>query len=277
MTTLNFIPKDARLCNNTYIVNVTPELARKWLNINNFNRPKNAESVAKYVRQIRDGHWRLTHQGVALTQNGFLLDGQHRLFALIECGVTLPMRVCFNEPIENYEVIDCGRNRSNLDVARMSLKDSTITSLHMQTLRAMLAGRLCRTANRWTSIELNEYYLKYRDTINFVVNQFQHCKNKQINDSTVRGVIARAHVNHIATESLEYFCSLLINGGEHPSRAAIDVFVHCLKVWNDRRENTKREIYRRCELTLKAFLTNTTEVNFDNVTIELFPLPSELR
>jgi hypothetical protein len=38
MTTLNFIPKNARLCNNTYIVNVTPELARQWLSINNFNR-----------------------------------------------------------------------------------------------------------------------------------------------------------------------------------------------------------------------------------------------
>ena len=113
MTTLNFIPKEARLCNNTYIVNVPPELARQWLSINNFNRPKNTESVAKYVRQIRDGHWRLTHQGVALTQNGFLLDGQHRLFALIECGVTLPMRVCFNEPIENYEVSDCQSARQS--------------------------------------------------------------------------------------------------------------------------------------------------------------------
>jgi hypothetical protein len=274
---LNLIPKDARLCNNTYIVNVSPELARTWLKNNNFNRPKNAEVVAKYVRQIREGHWRLTHQGVALTKKGFLLDGQHRLFALIECGVTLPMRVCFNEPIENYEVIDCGRNRSNLDVARMSLKDSTITSLHMQTLRSMLAGRLCRTANRWTSIELNEFYAQYRDTIDFTVKQFQHCKNKQINDSTVRGVVARAHVNPIAAESLEHFCSLLMNGGDHPSRPAIDVFISCLEVWRDRRENTKREIYRRCELTLKAFLTNTPEISYNNVTTELFPLPSELR
>jgi hypothetical protein len=53
---LNLIPKDARLCNNTYIVNVSPELARTWLRNNNFNRPKNTEVVAKYVRQIRDGH-----------------------------------------------------------------------------------------------------------------------------------------------------------------------------------------------------------------------------
>jgi hypothetical protein len=33
MTTLNFIPnfipKNARLCNNTYIINVTPELAKQ--------------------------------------------------------------------------------------------------------------------------------------------------------------------------------------------------------------------------------------------------------
>ena len=155
---LNLLPKEACPCANTFIVNVTPELARTWLVNNNFNRPKNPEAVAKYVRQIREERWWLTHQGIALTKHGFLLDGQHRLWAIIECDITLPMRVFINEPIENYEVIDCGRNRSNLDVVRMSAKDSTLTSAHTQTLQSMLAGRFCKTANRWTNIEMNELY-----------------------------------------------------------------------------------------------------------------------
>jgi hypothetical protein len=47
---LNLIPKNARLCNNTYVVNVSPDIAKAWLDSNNFNRPRNAETVAGYVR-----------------------------------------------------------------------------------------------------------------------------------------------------------------------------------------------------------------------------------
>jgi hypothetical protein len=52
---LNLIPKNANLCNNTYMVNVTFEQARQWLNINNFNRPK------LWTRQHQEDRCNLTH------------------------------------------------------------------------------------------------------------------------------------------------------------------------------------------------------------------------
>ena len=273
---MNFIPKGARQCKNTYIVNVTPELAKAWLEYNNFNRPRNTETFMKYVRQIREGRWRLTHQGIAFTSDGILLDGQHRLFAIIECGVTLPMRVFLNEPAENFAVIDCGRNRSNLDTVRMAAKDSTLTAAHTQTLKSMLAGRLCRTANRWSNVEINELHEVHKATVDYVVTQFRGCKDKQINDPTVRGAIARAYY-HVPLETLSTFCSLLTSKTDHPCRAIFDAFVSCLQCWKDRRESTKREIYRRCELTLEAFLSNTADVSYEKNITELFPLPNELR
>ena len=273
---LNLIPKTSRPCNNTYIVNVTPEMARMWLDLNNFNRPKKPEVVAKYVRQIREKRWRLTHQGLAFTEDGILLDGQHRLFAIIECGVTLPMRVFLNEPAENFAVIDCGQNRSHLDVVRMSAKDSTLTSAHTQTLHSMLAGRLCRTANRWTNAETNELYEIHKVAVNFVVDQFRDCKDRRINDRTVKGVIARAFY-HLPQETLAVFCSLLTSNNDHHCRAAIDAFVRCLEMWSNRRESTKQEIYRRCELTLETFVNNSADVSFGKDITELFPLPSERR
>ena len=273
---LNQLPQDARPCANTFIVNVTPDIARTWLVNNNFNRPRNSETTAKYVRQIREGHWRMTHQGIALTKNGFLLDGQHRLWAILETGATLPMRIFVNEPIENYSVIDCGRNRSNLENVRMSAKDSTLTSAHTQTLQSMLAGRFCKTANRWTNIEMNELYEEHKVPVNFVVEQFRDCKDKRINDRTVKGVIARAYY-HLPQETLFTFCSLLTGKNDHPCRAAIDAFVGFLGYYSDRKENTKREIYRRCELTLEAFVSNSADVSFGKSIIELFPLPNERR
>jgi len=273
---LNLLPKDARPCPNTFIVDVTPELARTWLANNNFNRPKNSETVARYVRQIREDRWQLTHQGIARTKHGFLLDGQHRLWAIVESGVTLPMRVFINEPIENYGVIDCGKNRSNLDTVRMSEKDSTLTSAHTQTLQSMLAGRFCKTANRWTNVEMKELYEEHKIPVNFVVAQFLGCKDKRINDRTVKGVLARAHY-HVPLETLTTFCSLLISNNDHIYRAPIDALIGCLTSYGDRKENTKREIYRRSELVLEAFVNNSSDVSFGRDITELFPLPGERR
>ncbi|MGL6196974.1 MAG: hypothetical protein ACRC2T_19350 [Thermoguttaceae bacterium] len=273
---LNLIPKNAVSCRNTYIVHVTPELAKTWLQSNNFNRPRDPETYLKYVRQIREDRWRLTHQGIAFTSDGVLLDGQHRLFAIVECGVTLPLRVFLNEPAENFSVIDCGKNRSNLAVVRMSAKDSTLTTAHTQSLQSMLAGRLCRTANRWTNVEINEQYEVHKEAVNYVVSQFRNCKDKSINDRTLRGVIARAYY-HVPLETLSLFCSLLTSQNDHPCRAGIDALVGCLRYWKDRQASTKQEIYRRTELTLEAFINNTCDVSFGKSITELFPLPGERR
>ena len=186
------------------------------------------------------------------------------------------MRVFLNEPAENFAVIDCGKNRSNLDIVRMSAKDSTITTAHTQTLQSMLAGRFCQTSNRWSNTEIKELYQVHKVAVNFVVDQFRDCKDKRINDQTVRGAIARAFY-YIPQEKLAVFCSLLIGNNDHPFRAAIDCFVGCLKYFDNRRENTKREIYRRAELTLEAFIDNTCDVSFGKDISELFPLPQERR
>ena len=271
----SFIPKGASRCSNTYIINVTPDQAKTWLSINNFNRPRRPDLVAKYVKQIKEGRWKLTHQGLAFTVHGTLLDGQHRLFAVVESGVTVPFRVVVNESSENFAVIDCGKTRTHLDVVRMGKKDNTITTAHTQTLKSMLAGRGCRTANRWSNEELNELYHLHTNAVNYTVDQFRKCKDKQINDPTVRGVVARAHY-HVHSNSLDTFCSLLLHGGTHPSRNAVFAFVRCLHAWEDRRESTKQQIYHNCEAALEAFLANAQRVEFGKSIPELFPLAKEV-
>ena len=140
----SLLPTNARPYNSAYIVYVTPELAKKWLTMaNNFNRPIKQAVVDMYVRQIKSGLWRRTHQGIAFDANGILIDGQHRLMAIVNSGVTvpMPMLIFMDEPKENYEFIDCGRNRSNLVTVRMSARNETLKLAHTQTLKAMLAGR----------------------------------------------------------------------------------------------------------------------------------------
>ena len=53
--TLSVLPTSAHPCANVYYVDVTPELAARWLAVGRFNRRVNYSAVAKYVRQINGG------------------------------------------------------------------------------------------------------------------------------------------------------------------------------------------------------------------------------
>ena len=273
----NFLPANARPFNNAHIVYITPELAKKWLDeANVFNRAINQKVVDMYVRQIKSGLWRRTHQGVAFTAEGSLLDGQHRLMAIVTAGQTVPVLVFTDEAADNYEYIDCGRNRSNLDTMRMSARNETLKLMHAQTLKAMLAGRHCKTNGKYSNAELGDLYRQYAAAVDFAVSQFGDYSNKQINDPTVRGVVARA-CYHLNMEQLVEFCSLLKGqNSDHPAAKMVDSLRNCLMLWEDRRENTKREIYKRCEHILKAIQTGTELVGFPIASSELFPINNDV-
>ena len=268
----NFLPVNARPYNNAYVVSVTPELARKWLDeCNVFNRPINQEVVDMYVRQIKAKLWRRTHQGIAFTDEKSLLDGQHRLMAVVITNVTVPMLVFMDESNENYEYIDSGRNRSNLETVRMSSRNETLKLKHTQTLKAMLAGRYCKNS-KYSNAELGALYRRYSAAVDFAVEQLGDYPVKQINDPTVRGVIARA-CYYLNKDQLVDFCNMLKGQSqEHPAAKMVNAFRDCLMLWEDRRENTKREIYKRCECILKAIQNNEELVGFPSASGERFPI-----
>lgn len=270
------LPKKVKPCNDSYIVSVDPVLAREWLKRNNFNRPRNDSSVAKYIRQIKQGRWQLTHQGIAFNRNGILLDGQHRLWAIVQSGQTVMMRVFVDQETEHYDVIDCGRNRSHLDVIRMSLKDASISTLHTTTLKCMLAGRDCRINNRWSSDELADLYVPYSGAVDFAVSRLRACRDRRVNDPTVRGVVARAWY-YLPEESLELFCRHLQNLGNRSAPRLIRDLSSSLLRWEDRQERTRREIYYRTQLTLDAWQRGGNTLNIEPETPELYPIEYDER
>lgn len=50
------------------------------------NRPISQKRVNDYALEMLAGRWRLTHQGIAFNVKGNLVDGQHRLMALVQAA-----------------------------------------------------------------------------------------------------------------------------------------------------------------------------------------------
>jgi hypothetical protein len=66
------------------LVWVSKPLAHKWLNKMAFNRRKSTKYVNHYQKDMDDGHWLLTNQGLGFSSfKGRLIDGQNRLWAFL--------------------------------------------------------------------------------------------------------------------------------------------------------------------------------------------------
>lgn len=267
------LPKLAKQFLNAYVVDVTPAIAEAWLANNNHNRNFNHKEVETYLRILKSGKWRRTHQAVAFDRNDILLDGQHRLRAIILSGMTVPVLVVINEDPENHEAIDCGKKRTPLDAMKLELHDSRISQKHIIVLRAMLSGRFC-IKQGWSNIELNELYRVYGEAVQFVMDTLGDSRNVSINDAVVRGVIARAWYR-IPQDRLVQFCDILRTGyGDHVSTECVCKLRNWLFSKENQREETRRDVYNRTQYTLQAFLFNLETVKVPLYPTELFPLPS---
>lgn len=119
------------------VVTVTPEIAAKWLERNHpQNRPINWKRVEAMANDIRAGDWKLTHQAIAFDGQGNLIDGQHRLQAVVQAGTSVQMLVVRNDEGSFHDPIDRGVSRSI--ALLLGKKDRTVAALN--TLRMLEQG-----------------------------------------------------------------------------------------------------------------------------------------
>lgn len=88
-------------------VYVTPTLAAKWLAANHdANRTIRRPKVISAVEDMKGGRWKFTHQGICFDGSDVLIDGQHRLTAIVESQWAVWMLVFHSENCEITDPID---------------------------------------------------------------------------------------------------------------------------------------------------------------------------
>lgn len=96
---------------------ITPARAQEILKNNNINRRISNAAVAHYANQMKNNNWfSETDESIKVSKGGNLLDGQHRLLAIIKSGIPLLLKVTYNLPEDAFRFIDQGKKRSAPDV-----------------------------------------------------------------------------------------------------------------------------------------------------------------
>lgn len=104
---------------------ITPVTAQALLALNGRNRTVKSSRVAAYANDMRNGRWRFTGDTIkiATTPEGDrLVDGQHRLAAVIESGCGVEMLIVRGIDESSMPVIDTGVSRSPADALRIGAR-----------------------------------------------------------------------------------------------------------------------------------------------------------
>lgn len=95
---------------------VTPRMAEALLARNGGNRPViwtgPVRSVAAYAAAMSRGEWVLNGEPIIISSTGELNDGQHRLHAIIQSGVSVQLLLTFGVERETRHTVDQGVART---------------------------------------------------------------------------------------------------------------------------------------------------------------------
>lgn len=97
---------------------ITPEYAAYLIQGSQIfqNRPLSTLIVKKYADIMRRGLWKANGEPIILDEDGSVLNGQHRLHAVIISGQSIDAMVVRGVDQQAFDSIDKGRLRSNGDV-----------------------------------------------------------------------------------------------------------------------------------------------------------------
>jgi hypothetical protein len=98
------------------VESITPEKALEYLTHNKVNRPLNKAQVEFYAEEMRKGEWVLNGESIQFTRNGELVNGNHRMHAVIKAGIPVKFTVIRNVDDNSFARFDSGRNRGLGDV-----------------------------------------------------------------------------------------------------------------------------------------------------------------
>jgi hypothetical protein len=101
---------------------ISPALARRLLELNAENQRNHRHSLSdRYSRDMSTGRWiEKNGQAINIASDGRIINGQHRLEAVIKAGKTVRFDVNMGMDPRTIVVIDAGPGRSAVDVIRTS-------------------------------------------------------------------------------------------------------------------------------------------------------------
>lgn len=236
---------------------ITPALAATYLKGNTSNRKEKIPVRERYVNDMVNGRWKSdTGELIKISKTGVLLDGQHRLVALIKANVGLYFHVAYGLEDSVFDVLDTGSVRNASDVffiqgIKMGNSIPSIIANYLSFKNGNKFSKGIQKDKRATNAELLAYYQQSPEVWQSIASnahKWYIAFAKIIHPSTLGGFYAL--FSEISTSQADSFFNQLASG--------IDITHNCIamlrqKLLQDKMAPRKMNILLKNALIIKAW------------------------
>lgn len=213
---------------NITVETITPEVAAELLQSNTRNRGLNAKYVQALAAEMRDGNWQMAGDPIRISVSMVLLDGQHRLSAIVESGTTQQMVVINDLPDETFAVMDTGRMRSAgdvLDIAGVpnSRLAASAARMIINYQRGVVSGTLKnqgRAPGQWVTNSDIRDFTAQNDLQSFLLKAKSWYKEWRMFTASEYAFFSFM-LSQIDPEAAVYFLTALTKGADLPATSPI--------------------------------------------------------
>lgn len=148
------------------LVTVNKQVAEEMLKNNKVNRNQKEKVIKKYANDMRKGNWKQnTAELIKFSKTNRLLDGQHRLLAVVMADIEMQMYIAFDLDDEIFDVLDTGSVRTAGDAFKIAGVSYSVIlpSIIQFSENLFMGGKSSKSMDRLTNQELLEKYSEKED------------------------------------------------------------------------------------------------------------------
>ena len=243
------------------VEHIGPKKAKEYLDLMPHNRRQRGRVKERYIKAMAKGHWKLTGEAIKFNTRGELIDGQHRLEAIIVTGKTVEILVCRNVPPEAFMELDTGANRTPADLLTVAGYNYTsgvasairnITSIYQVEAGTVAPGSLGR--ERLEPEILLEYAQAHSDTLVEAVRKTMTKQAKTVlSPPSMYAALYYIFAEH-NKKAADKFFEILIDGiGYERGRQDPIYHLHRLLGQFKNDKHKRRPNFYKCAITIKAW------------------------
>jgi len=274
-------------------IKVNPEMAKTLLK-NGKNRQLKPSRVEQYARDMSNGEWRMCDSQICIDVNGNVMNGQHRLHAIIKSETEQVFSFLFGCTKEDMEKIDCGASRSLYDVT--SLNDIDVGQYGVSVSRFIRRQTIQRIPKRATRFEEADFTRRHKDVLKEVEDVIRGPNRKHPElaayhtiGNEVGAAIFRAvnfyHDNPIKLGKVWEFANGLVNDEDFklitsdisPKNRSFSLLVKVLNDARGEQGQIARDVrYRKTEAAIKNYVEGINIEVLRHSKKELFLMEEEI-
>lgn len=231
---------------------INPSKAKEYLANRATNRKVVEGDVHKYAQDMSANKWERNPQPIMFDTDGKLIDGQHRMLAVVESNTEQLFYVMRNVDTSVMLSVDSGRSRNDADALKIAGMTEA-TSHRIGVLRRVLTGMI-HTRKSYPRNMIESYMRKWLNNIMFA----EEGMPKSYRQAALLAPIVRADLCGVPRERLTAFKSPFVEDADVCHDDSLQPAFK-LKNWLDSGKLTtlgkgNLELYRVATKALKHFL-----------------------